>query len=126
MEFELPPLKERVIEGKSIDIILYSLEQSEKEQIGYSISRSGEPLYGFEEGDWQEGWYVIGRESGCGDPIIIDLNDHELPIYTAMHGQGTWNEIILADSYEEFLAILNNERKPVYENAVWQFFYNKI
>lgn len=122
----MPPLKERVIEGKSIDIILYSLEQSEKEQIGYSISRSGEPLYGFEEGDWQEGWYVIGRESGCGDPIIIDLNDHELPIYTAMHGQGTWNEIILADSYEEFLAILNNERKPVYENAVWQFFYNKI
>lgn len=125
MEFELPKLQEKEYRGKRLDIILYSEESSKKEQLGYSIKPNGEPLYGFDEGDWQEGWYVIGRESLCGDPIFIDLNDPEIPVYTAMHGCGAWNEQLLAPNYNQFVELLDGKDIARPASSLWDFFFDK-
>ena len=106
MEYELPNLIERDISIDLGGLMTHSKEQSEKEQVGYSIAVNGDPLYGFDEGDWQEGWYVIGRETMCGDPIFIDLNDTGMPVYTSSHGMGEWNETCIAESYDEFEMVL--------------------
>lgn len=125
MEFELPNLQEKKYCGKRLDIILCSKESSKKEQIGYSVKPNGEPLYGFDDGDWQEGWYVIGRESLCGDPIFIDLNDPEIPVYTAMHGSGAWVEKLLASSYEHFIDLLNGNDVFKPDSSLWDFFFDQ-
>jgi hypothetical protein len=126
MEFKLPDLEGKEYKGKGIDIILYSNESSVKEQIGYSVKPNGDSLYGFEEGDWQEGWYVIGRESQCGDPIFIDLNDPDIPVYTAMHGAGIWNEELLASSYKEFIDMVKSKSPLRSSSGIWQFFYENV
>ncbi len=107
MEYELPNLIERNISIDLGGLMTHSKEQSETEQIGYSIAVNGDPLYGFDEGDWQEGWYVIGRETMCGDPLFIDLNDVGIPVYTSAHGMGDWNETCIAESYDDFEVVLN-------------------
>lgn len=106
MEFEIPSLKSKNIEIGYGGILLYSLEASPEEQIGYSISKDGELLIGFDDGDWLEGWYVIGRDLSLGDPIFINLNDPEIPVYTASHGMGSWTPEIIAPSYSSFLLAL--------------------
>lgn len=125
MEFAIPNLKEEVYRGSSFDVILFSKESADKEQEGYSISKEGDPLYGFNEGDWQEGWFVIGYEDSCGDPIFIDLNDPGIPVYTASHGVGRWNEILLAESYDEFIQILKGRDSYKEESVFWLFFYGR-
>ena len=107
MEFELPELIEREVEVGMSGLLTYSNEGSEKEQLGYSVSIKGEPLFGFEEGDWQEGWYVIGRDTLLGDPVFIDLNDSDIPVFKAAHGMGTWNEVCVSDTYSGFLDSLS-------------------
>jgi len=106
MEFPIPELISKEIEIGYRGIILYSLEDSAREQIGYSIGKNGEPLVGFDHGDWLEGWYVVGRDSCLGDPIFIDLNDPEIPVFTASHGMGFWEPEAIAPSYTSFLSAL--------------------
>jgi hypothetical protein len=122
MEFETPKLKKKTYEGKSLDIVLFSNAELDEQQVGYSIGKCGELLFGFEEGDWQEGWLVIGYETGCGDPIFIDLNEPGVPVYTAAHGMGSWSEVEIASSYAEFLEILD-ERRQANNAGVWEFFF---
>jgi hypothetical protein len=122
MEFELPELEKKVFKGQSLDISMCSEDEIEKMQLGYSVSINGDPLYGFDEGDWQEGWVVIGYETGCGDPIFIDLNEGGLPVYTAMHGCGVWSPQVLSESYCDFIKVLNGDIKPN-STALWQFFF---
>lgn len=103
MEFEIPELVQKQLSLGRGGFELFPAGETEAEQVGYSVSVKGEPMFGFDEGDWQEGWYVIGREVLCGDPIFIDLNEPSLPVYTAPHGMGQWRETCIADSYSSFL-----------------------
>ncbi len=118
MEYELPGLSAREIVIDLGGLLIFSSLQSENEQVGYSISKYGESLFGFDEGDWQEGWYVIGRETSCGDPVFLDLNDVGLPVYTSSHGMGDWEATCIAESYEDFLLVLNAIESVVIDRKV--------
>ncbi|WP_308365306.1 MULTISPECIES: hypothetical protein [unclassified Microbulbifer] len=50
---------------------------------------------------------MIGRDTLCGDPIFVDLNDRDIPVFTAMHGMGEWQETCISDTYEGFLKSLS-------------------
>jgi hypothetical protein len=54
-------------------------------QQGYSVIPEGNEI------DWCDEWVVIGREGMCGDPIFIDTDDDDYPVYTAAHGMGEWS-----------------------------------
>ena len=65
--------------------------------------------YGDVEGqdtDWQPGWAVIGHEELCGDPVFIDTEDDDYPVYTAEHGAGTWSPRLIAFTFRHFMQIL--------------------
>jgi len=90
----------------STTIHLFSEDELSKGQIGYSIDSNGKPLTGNDEGDWKRGWFVIGFEDLCGDPIFIDLEMDCFPVFTAMHGIGHWNEQEVAETFEGFVGVL--------------------
>jgi len=71
-------------------------------QTGYSISPTGEQLTGTGAGDWRKEWVVIGYEDCCGDPIFIDSSARGFPVYTAVHGEGSWEPTPIAVSLEAF------------------------
>jgi hypothetical protein len=52
---------------------------------------------------WQPSWLVIATDDYLGDPIFTDLTDEQLPVFTAMHGVGTWEPVQIADSFEGFV-----------------------
>lgn len=83
-------------------IQLFTPGQLRDGQAGYSIDTEGRSLTGTEEGDWQPAWIVIGIETCCGDPIIVDTADGKLPVYTAPHGTGSWEIDLIAISMEKF------------------------
>jgi hypothetical protein len=68
----------------------------EKEQIGYNVHPNGSSLTSTKRGDWKAGWIAIGCD-GMGDPIIADIGTDDIAILTAMHGEGTWEPIVIAD-----------------------------
>ena len=88
-------------------IELFALAEIESLQVGYSIKPDGSSLCTGEEGAWQPAWIVIGRETGLGDPIFIDTSSAALPVYTAMHGEGTWELVSVATSAEAFANCCN-------------------
>jgi hypothetical protein len=70
-------------------------------QVGYSIGRDGVSLCTTETGAWQPRWIVIGYDTGMGDPLILDIADPTLPVYTSMPG-GPWEIQPIAISLEAF------------------------
>ncbi len=71
--------------------------------------RSAQRGYGdtdSEASGWQSEWLVIGHEGLCGDPLFIDTDDDEFPVYTADHGAGSWAPRLLAFSFRHFTEIL--------------------
>jgi hypothetical protein len=76
-------------------ITFFPLEELDEEQRGYEGS------------DWKEGWLVIAREDTCGDPIFVDSAAEEMPVFTAMHGEGTWDAKPVAPSLGKFSAALS-------------------
>lgn len=85
---------------------LYPTEELEDAQVGYSVSDSGESFTGEKEGDWRKEWFVIGSEDLCGDPIFVELTKPELPVFTAIHGEGDWNPVLIASSFKAFINAL--------------------
>ena len=79
-------------------------------QDGYAMDPDGVPLTGNGEGDWRPSWLVIARETRCGDPIFIDLDQPGMPVHTAMHGMGDWEPERIADSAELFFRALESVR----------------
>ena len=79
-------------------IRVYRAPRIQALQIGYSVGPSGEPL----ETDWRKEWVVIGYEESLGDPIFIDSSVDGFPVYTAIHGEGTWEAKQIAVSLESF------------------------
>jgi hypothetical protein len=53
---------------------------------------------------WADSWLVIGRDTAVGDPLFVDLDDPQTPVYTAMHGEGEWDPDRIAASFDGFLA----------------------
>ncbi|ENQ3079289.1 hypothetical protein ACEOWG_002515 [Bacillus cereus] len=90
-------------EMETISIHLFSREEFEEAQLGYSVDKEGNSLTGKNEGDWKETWYVIGYDEDLGDPIFIDIDNKKYPVMTAMHGAGDWEPEIIFSSLDEFL-----------------------
>jgi hypothetical protein len=84
-------------------VLLFPVAELEEAQLGYSVSDAGETLAGENEGDWKSSWLVIGHEDLVGDPIFVDLNTQELPVFTAAHSKGAWNPTLIASSFEGFI-----------------------
>ncbi len=84
------------------EIYLFSKENLLKEQIGY--------VYDYQKNIINEwigiNFVIIGYDSTCGDPIIMDSNYKQLPIYTMQHDD--WSTLKpISDSYDEFLKIMS-------------------
>jgi hypothetical protein len=93
-------------------------------QLGYSVGPKGESLCGSEEGTWRSSWMVIGYDTGLGDPIFIDTANPELPVFTAVAGEGAWNPKpvaislgVFAQCWREFARISEGRSNPVEEEA---------
>jgi hypothetical protein len=69
-------------------------------QQGYSVIPEGNEI------DWCDEWVVIGREGMCGDPIFIDTDDDDYPVYTAAHGMGEWSPHLIAFTFRHFIQIV--------------------
>lgn len=76
-------------------------------QLGYSTHPDGSDLCGENEGDWLREWVVIGTDTEVGDPFFVDSSNPELPVYTAMHGMGTWEPDLVAKSLKSFIEALH-------------------
>lgn len=81
-------------------ICLFPLDQLQAAQQGYGIIPEGD------ETDWRPEWVVVGNEELCGDPVFIDIDDDEFPVYTAAHGMENWRPQLLAFSFRHFLQIM--------------------
>ncbi len=91
---------------ETISIHLFSRDEIEEGQLGYSLDDKGNSLVGNTEGDWKETWYVIGFDEDLGDPIFVDITNENYPIMTAMHGEGEWDPEVMF-SLKEFLDYLS-------------------
>src|SRR5512139_4289849 len=89
---------------------IYTPEELEKAQLGYSKHPDGKDLTGQDEGDWKKEWIVIGRDTNLGDPYFTDTSQAHLPVYTAMHGTGSWEPYIVSPCLHSFLSSLDHLR----------------
>ena len=92
-------------------VTLFARNELKDAQVGYSVSDSGQPFTGEEEGDWKESWFVIGYEDLCGDPIFVDLADPEFSVFTAAHGEGDWSPEMIASSFQGFTQALQEVKR---------------
>jgi hypothetical protein len=76
-------------------------------ELGYSKSSNGDSLIGENDGDWLSNWIVIGTDTEIGDPFFVDITDSKLPVYTAMHGTGSWEAELISKSLSGFIQALN-------------------
>jgi hypothetical protein len=90
---------------------LFAPEELEEGQVGYSRSQEGKSFCDGAPGSWKPEWIVIGYDTGLGDPIILDTSAPELPVMTAMHGEGSWEPQVIARSLEDFAAALRAFRQ---------------
>ena len=84
-------------------IKLFGVAELEDGQIGNSVAPHGNSLCRGETGAWEPNWLVIGYETACGDPIFIDVRGVTLPVFTAIHGEGTWEPTQIALTIEAFV-----------------------
>jgi hypothetical protein len=96
-------LKYNSVSLGSMEVYIFKVQELEKAQIGYSVDISGNSLTGKNSGDWAENWLVIGYESLCEDPFLIDVKNGKYSVYMAIHGEGNWEPTLIADSFEKFI-----------------------
>ena len=70
-------------------------------QVGFSVASDGESLDDVGPGNWRPEWVVIGRETVCGDPIFAS-EETPHPVFSAMHGVGSWEPRLVAPSIAVF------------------------
>ncbi|MES0488559.1 MAG: hypothetical protein ABUK01_01105 [Leptospirales bacterium] len=90
---------------------LFQSDIIDEEQAGYSFDLDGNDLTGEEDGKWRKEWIVVGRDTSLGDPLLIDTSKKEFPLYTAVHGEESWDPVLLSPSLERFLKSLEILRK---------------
>ncbi len=83
------------------DIHLYSKEEIEEGQVGYRVDDKGNTIK-----EWiGDNYIVIGHDSCCGDPIITDISDKKLPVYSMFHDD--WESLEkITDDFQQYLDIL--------------------
>ncbi|HEU4790733.1 MAG TPA: hypothetical protein VFS71_13690 [Flavobacterium sp.] len=91
------------------EINIFKLENIEKEQIGYSVTENGKSLVGNKSGDWKKNWIVIATDN-MDDPIFVDIENPNLPVFISEHGNGEWEQNYIAISIEKFSSILSDLR----------------
>ena len=96
----------RSVSFGAMAIRLYEIERLQSAQIGYSVAPDGSSLTSNQEGAWRDRWLVIGYEDLSGDPIFIDVLQKDCPVYTAMHGEGSWDARLIASSIGGFAIAL--------------------
>jgi hypothetical protein len=89
-------------------VFVHPVDELDEAQVGYAVDPSGNTLVGTEDGDWRESWLVIGREDLVGDPLFVDLSVEGFPVYTASHGEGSWEPVRIADSFSGLLSALGS------------------
>ena len=99
----LPPLVKKNVSFGGGGLLLHEPAEIPSLQIGYSILFDGLKVAGDRPGDWKESWIVIGNETCCGDPIFLDSISSDFPVYTARHGAGSWDAVLISQSYKSFL-----------------------
>ena len=92
-------------------IKLFNTEEIEEGQVGYSVAPDGRSLCGDGAGEWQPGWIAVGYETACGDPLFIETTDRSLPVFTAVHGEGSWQPKSVAISFDAFASCLREFAK---------------
>jgi hypothetical protein len=101
-------LKELRLESFDYDCFEFSVAgpaELEAFQVGYACDPSGNTLLGTSEGDWRENWIVFARDFS-DDPVFVDINFPNMPVFTAMHGAGTWSPWEIAPSVNAFAIVL--------------------
>lgn len=89
-----------------VGLTIYPLDEIEEGQIGYRFDPNGISLIG--AGDrWRHNWIVIGHDNLSGDPIFIDIEGVDIPVFTSAHGQGSWESDLIAKSAVVFFDSLN-------------------
>ena len=96
----------REVSFGSSTVRIFDSNQIDEAQLGYSRDSNGQSLCGRKDGDWKDEWLVIAYEDLCGDPIFIDTSVNNMPVYTAMHGQGRWEPELIADTFDGFVESL--------------------
>jgi hypothetical protein len=116
----LDELKPREVQYGAGGLMLFPASELEVRQIGYAIGADGSSFCGPEEGYWRRNWIVIGEDTCLGDPIFIDTQSDDLPVFTAMHGEGIWKPEPVAISlkafaqcWDEFSRIAKGRSNPV-------------
>jgi hypothetical protein len=107
---KLPDLLVKTLDGlKPLEISygagglkVFAATEFEAEQIGFAVDTDGSSLCDTDEGCWQSNWIVIGLDTGLGDPIFIDTQSDEFPVFTAIHGEGSWEPEPVAISLKAF------------------------
>jgi hypothetical protein len=60
---------------------------------------------------WNKSWLVVGRESLCGDPIVIELDSKSKGVAIASACTGEWIAAPLAESVYQFFAMRETLRR---------------
>jgi hypothetical protein len=81
---------------------LYSPDEIDQAQVGYSRDPQGESLCDGAAGSWNAKWIVIGDDTLSGDPLILDTGTPALAVMTDMPGEGFWNPRTIAASLDAF------------------------
>jgi hypothetical protein len=89
-------------------IKLFSAAELEQGQLGYGVAPDGKSLCSGEDGAWQPTWIAIGYETACGDPLFIETDEPTLPVLTAIHGEGYWEPMPVAISFDAFVRQIND------------------
>lgn len=71
-------------------IYFFDGEEIEEVQHAFYQDDYGNPVEG-----WQENWFAVGIEGDTDDPIFVDVNQDNFPVYTVMLEGKKWMEPIL-------------------------------
>jgi len=80
------------------------IDNFNKTQEGYRYnSITNECLVSSDFGGWRNEWYVFAVND-MDDPFFIDISQENIgfPVYFAWHGAGTWTQIKITDTLEQF------------------------
>lgn len=107
--FEITP---RQISIGCADMYFYDKDEIADAQIGYRVYPDGRKIK-----EWLgDEYFVVGNDSTCGDPLFINVNEKNYPVYFMFHDD--WEDSIMkiADSLEECEKIFNVLKGVDYTN----------
>jgi hypothetical protein len=96
-----------IVPGPFQALTLYAAPELERAQVNFRGTRPGDESFVAPHG-WRRSWVVIANDNG--DPYFLDVSKPtptgDYPVWTAMHGTGTWEPSLAASSLAQFLRIL--------------------